>query len=101
MGVFRCLGHTHATACKSAGSVLSQVFLIWKGKGLIAAIGLPFQAPELNIFRSILRLKMRSGTVVYSGTGQGTEITLPVSEIGGVGIYFIKVNSVVKKLMVK
>jgi len=33
--------------------------------------------------------------------GKGNEITLPVSEIGGAGVYFIKSNSVVKKLVVK
>jgi hypothetical protein len=42
-----------------------------------------------------------AGAVVYSGTGKGNEITLPVSEIGGAGVYFIKANSEVKKLIVK
>jgi hypothetical protein len=49
---------------------------------------------ELVIFNT-------AGAVVYSGTGKGNEITLPVSEIGGAGVYFIKANSVVKKLIVR
>jgi hypothetical protein len=42
-----------------------------------------------------------AGAVVFSRAGKGNEITLPVSEIGGAGVYFIKSNSVVKKLVVK
>jgi hypothetical protein len=37
--------------------------------------------------------------VVYSNTERASEIKIPVSEIGGAGVYFVKVNSVVRKLV--
>ena len=40
------------------------------------------------------------GSVVYSNNERVSDIKIPVSEIGGAGVYFVKVNSTVKKLMV-
>jgi len=40
------------------------------------------------------------GSVVYSNTERASEIKIPVSEIGGAGVYFVKVNSVVRKLVI-
>jgi beta-xylosidase len=40
------------------------------------------------------------GSLVYSNTERFSEIKIPVSEIGGAGVYFVKVNSVVRKLVI-
>ncbi len=56
---------------------------------------------RFNSEKNDLVIYNTAGAVVYSGTGKGNEITLPVSEIGGAGVYFIKANSVVRKLIVK
>ena len=47
----------------------------------------------LTIYNSI-------GSIVYTHPEPTSELTIPVSLIGGTGMYFIKVNSVVKKFCV-
>jgi hypothetical protein len=41
------------------------------------------------------------GSAVYSIYNPESEINIPVSKIGGAGVYFVKVNSTVKKFVVK
>jgi hypothetical protein len=49
--------------------------------------------PGLVIYNSL-------GSAVYKNREPDSRIRIPVNEIGRAGIYFIKVNSVVKKLVI-
>ena len=40
------------------------------------------------------------GALVYTHLASATELTIPVNEIGGNGIYFVKVNSIFRKFCV-
>ena len=55
---------------------------------------------HLNQENSGLFIYNLQGSVVYSNTEKASEIKIPVSEIGGAGVYFVKVNSVVRKLVI-
>lgn len=49
---------------------------------------------DVSIFNSM-------GAVVYRITGAKNEVMLPVNEFGGKGIYFIKANNCISKLLVR
>jgi beta-xylosidase len=55
---------------------------------------------QLNQGNSGLFIYNLQGSLVYSNTERFSEIKIPVSEIGGAGVYFVKVNSVVSKLVI-
>jgi len=55
---------------------------------------------HLNQKNSGLSIYNLQGSIVYSNTERFSEIKFPVSEIGGAGVYFVKVNSVVRKLVI-
>ena len=57
-------------------------------------------AIQLNQPNSGLYIYNYHGSLVYTNTEKFTEIEIPVSEIGGAGVYFVKVNSEVKKLVI-
>ena len=55
---------------------------------------------HLNQKNNGLSIYNLQGSLVYSNTEWFSEIKVPVSEIGGAGVYFVKVNSVVRKLVI-
>jgi beta-xylosidase len=55
---------------------------------------------HLNQENSGLFIYNLQGSLVYSNTEKASEIKIPVSEIGGAGVFFVKVNSVVRKLVI-
>jgi hypothetical protein len=79
------------------------------------SIRTPFIAEDFQVFpnpvSSILTIKRNfaignltvfnaQGSVVYRNTASTPEFTIPVSQMGGPGIYFVKVNSMVKKVCI-
>jgi hypothetical protein len=79
------------------------------------SIHMPFVAEDFQVFpnpaRSVLTVKMNSkgdnltvfntqGSVVYRNIASTPEVTIPVNQIGGTGIYFVKVNSMIKKVCI-
>jgi hypothetical protein len=55
---------------------------------------------HLNQKNNGLSIYNLQGSLIYSNTEWFSEIKIPVSEIGGAGVYFVKVNSVVRKLVI-
>jgi len=55
---------------------------------------------KLNSKNSIVRIYNSAGSLVYSKNVSASEISIPVSQIGGIGFYFVQVNSMAKKLIV-
>jgi len=55
---------------------------------------------HLNQNNSGLFIYNLQGSLVYCNTEKFSELQIPVSEIGGAGVYFVKVNSVVRKLVI-
>jgi hypothetical protein len=60
-----------------------------------------FVTLKFNSTRSAITIYNSSGAMVYSNEKPDIEIKIPVDKIGGAGIYFVKVNSTVKKFVVK
>ena len=58
-------------------------------------VNLKFNAAinTINIYNSV-------GALVYSNTGLQTETSIPTNQIGGNGVYFVKVNNTTQKLII-
>lgn len=50
---------------------------------------------------SIITIYNALGTQVYSKSTSASELSIPVNEIGENGLYFVKVNSTIKKLFIR
>ncbi len=55
---------------------------------------------KLNMENSRISIYNSWGSLVYSNAVSASVITIPVSQIGGNGVYFVQVNSTTKKLIV-
>jgi hypothetical protein len=55
---------------------------------------------KLNTENSGISIYNSWGSLVYSNAVSASVITIPVSQIGGIGVYFVQVNSTTKKLIV-
>jgi hypothetical protein len=54
---------------------------------------------KFNSIRSAVTIYNSAGAVVYKNANPGDEIKISADKIGGAGIYFVNVNSMVKKLV--
>ena len=59
-----------------------------------------FVTVKINSIRSAITIYNSVGTVVYSNSNPDSELKIPVKQIGESGVYFIKVNSTVRKFVV-
>jgi hypothetical protein len=59
-----------------------------------------FITVKLNSFHSTVVIYNLVGVIVYSNSTPSSEIKIPVSLIGEAGIYFVKVNSTIKKFVI-
>jgi len=55
---------------------------------------------RFNSVHSAIIIYNSVGSVVYSNSNPGSELKIPVKQIGEAGMYFIKVNSTVRKFVV-
>jgi hypothetical protein len=60
-----------------------------------------FVTLKFNSTRSAITIYNSLGAMVYSNEKPDIEIKISVDKIGGAGVYFVKVNSMVKKFVVK
>jgi len=59
-----------------------------------------FVTVKLNSIQSSVIIYNSSGSVLYSNSNPDSEIKIPVKQIGGAGVYFIKINSTVRKFVI-